>query len=52
MSKKKLPKLEKKVKLSITISNDLNQKLIALTNNKSKFIEALLVAELSNNKYD
>ncbi len=47
MSRKKLPPNEKKVKLSISIDNAMNTKLIKLTNNKSKFIEKLLMVELA-----
>lgn len=47
MSRKKLPLNERKIKLSISIDNDLNKKLMKITNNKSKFIERLLLIELS-----
>ena len=50
MSIKKLPVGERKVKLSITIDNELNTKLMKITNNKSNFIEQLLLFELS--KYE
>jgi hypothetical protein len=42
MSRPKLPKEEKKIKLSITLTNEINLKLENLTNNKSKFIEDLI----------
>ena len=42
MGRPKLPKEEKKIKLSITLTNETNLKLEKLTNNKSKFIEDLI----------
>ena len=42
MARPKLPKEEKKIKLSITLANNINLKLETLTNNKSKFIEDLI----------
>ena len=45
------PKLEineKKGKLGITLSKDLIQKINDLTNNKSKFIESLLIKYFEN----
>jgi len=42
MGRPKLPKDDKKIKLSITLSNEVNLKLEKLTNNKSKFIEELI----------
>lgn len=42
MARPKLSKEEKKIKVSITLSNDINLKLEKLTNNKSKFIEDLI----------
>jgi hypothetical protein len=42
MARPKLPKEDKKVKVSITLSNETNLKLEKLTNNKSKFIEDLI----------
>jgi len=42
MSRPKLKELDKKVKLSITISRQINTKLENLTKNKSNFIEELI----------
>ena len=47
MSKKEIPVEERKVKLSITIDRELNEKLKNNTNNKSKFIEDLLKEKLT-----
>lgn len=46
MSRKKLPQSEKKIKISISISQDLNKKLETKTYNKSKFIEELINEKL------
>jgi hypothetical protein len=43
MGRPKLTKNEQKVKVSITLSKESNLKLEALTNNKSKFIENLII---------
>ena len=50
MSKKKLPENEKKVKLSISIDNKINNILNLKINNKSKFIEKLILNFLNNDK--
>ena len=42
MARPKLPKEDKKVKISITLSKETNFKLEKITNNKSKFIEELI----------
>jgi len=42
MSKKSLPTEETKIKLSITLSRELNGKLAHLSKNKSKLIELIL----------
>jgi len=42
MARPKLLKDEKKIKLSITLSKDVNLILEKLTKNKSKFIEELI----------
>ena len=42
MARPKLSKEEQKVKVSITLSTLINQKLEELTNNKSQFIEELI----------
>jgi hypothetical protein len=42
MARPKLLQEEKKIKLSITLSKEINLKLEKLTNNKSKFIEDLI----------
>jgi hypothetical protein len=47
MSKKPLPIEEKKIKVSITIDRKVNEKLEAMINNKSKYIEDLLIVALS-----
>jgi hypothetical protein len=46
MGRPKLKKTEKKVKLGITISQEVNDQLKKTTNNKSKFIEELLTKNL------
>jgi len=43
MSKNKLPTEETKIKLSITLSRELNNKLDNLSGNKSKLIESILL---------
>ena len=42
MARPKLNKEDQKIKISITLSNLINQKLEDLTNNKSQFIEELI----------
>lgn len=42
MGRPKLQEKDKKTKLGITISKDINQLLEQTTNNKSKFIEDVL----------
>jgi hypothetical protein len=42
MGRPKLIELDKKIKLSITISREVNKKLEKLTNNKSRFIEEMI----------
>jgi len=44
----KLTKEEKKIKISITLSQDLLKKIKKLTNNKSFFIEQILLKEFKN----
>jgi hypothetical protein len=46
MGRPKLKKSDKKVKLGITISREINAELETITNNKSKFIEELLIQYL------
>ena len=48
MSRKKLPESEKRIKISISISQDLNKKLEDLLYNKSSFIEELIKIKLNN----
>ena len=48
MSRPFLKPEEKKDKLGITISKELNEKLGVVTNNKSKFIEDLILEHLKN----
>jgi hypothetical protein len=50
MSRPKLIELDKKIKLSITISREVNKKLEKLTNNKSKFIEEIIIRHETNRK--
>ena len=50
MGRKKIPLEEKKVKISITISVDLNKKLENATYNKSKFIEDILNKKFEKNE--
>jgi hypothetical protein len=49
MSRPKLTNLEKKVKVSITISRKISDSLSELTNNKSALIEKLLTEYVKNN---
>lgn len=42
MSKKKLPIEETKVKISITLSRELNRRIEKINQNKSKIIETIL----------
>ena len=46
MGRKKIPLEEKKVKISITIDAELNKKIDAITYNKSKFIEDLVIKHI------
>jgi hypothetical protein len=48
MGRPKLKNEEKKLKLSITIDKELNDKLGSVTNNKSKFITKLLLKYFNN----
>jgi hypothetical protein len=48
MGRKKIPLEEKKVKISITIDAELNKKIDAITYNKSKFIEDLVIKKINN----
>lgn len=50
MSRTKLPKLERKVKIGICLSRETNKFLNAVTNNKSKFIEDLINKHINNNE--
>ena len=43
MSRPKINESDKKIQLSITISREVSRKLDKLTNNKSKFIEDLIL---------
>ena len=43
MSKKKLPTEQTKIKVSITLSRELNAKLDNIAENKSKLIESILL---------
>lgn len=43
MARPKMKTEEKKTKLGISISNEIKDKLELITNNKSKFIEDLLI---------
>lgn len=52
MSRKKLPIKELKVKISITISRELNDSLELLSNNKSKYIEGLIMKDIKKKKYE
>jgi len=42
MSRPKLIEQDKKIKLSVTISRETNNKLEILTNNKSSFIDKII----------
>ena len=42
MARPKLKEIDKKTKLGISISKDLKNKIEAITNNKSQFIEELI----------
>lgn len=42
MSRPKLIEQDKKIKLSVTISRETNNKLETLTNNKSSFIDKII----------
>lgn len=46
MSRKKLPKGQDKIKISITIDRKINSGIEKLTYNKSKYIEELLMKHL------
>jgi len=51
MSKKSLPIEETKIKLSITLSRELNNKLRCLSKNKSKLIESILSKHIDEWKH-
>ncbi len=48
MARPKLKTQDKKTKLGITISREIKDKIEAITSNKSKFIENLLVDYFKN----
>jgi hypothetical protein len=48
MSRPKLKQEDKKIKVSITINRETNQKLEKITNNKSSFIEKLIINFIDN----
>lgn len=48
MSRPKLKQEDKKIKVSITINRETNQKLEKITNNKSSFIENLIINFINN----
>jgi hypothetical protein len=50
MSRKKLPKLERKTKIGISLSRETNKFLDNVTNNKSKFIEELVNKYIIDNE--
>lgn len=50
MGRKKLPTKELKSRISITISQELNTDLELLTNNKSKYIEELIIKDIKKRK--
>ena len=50
MSRPKLPKLDKKVKLGITISREINNKIEKISHNKSAFIEHVIQAYFDSNE--
>lgn len=46
MARPKLPEIDRKIKVSITLSRSANSKLKSSTNNKSKLIEELIIRYL------
>ena len=50
MARPKLKQEDKKVKLSITLDKKINLELDVISNNKSKFIEELILNYLKNGK--
>jgi metal-responsive CopG/Arc/MetJ family transcriptional regulator len=48
MGRPKLKQEDKKVKLSITLDKKINLELDVISNNKSKFIEELIINYLKN----
>jgi hypothetical protein len=50
MGRPKLKQEDKKVKLSITLDKKINLELDVISNNKSKFIEELIINYLKNGK--
>jgi hypothetical protein len=50
MSRTKLPELERKVKIGISINRELNELIDKTTHNKSKFIEELIIKHFKKNK--
>lgn len=50
MPRPKLKKEERKGKIGITLSNEIILKLNTITNNKSRYIEEMLLNEFKNNK--
>ena len=49
MSRPKMKQEEKKTKLGISISREIKDKIESLTNNKSKFIEDLIIEYFKTN---
>ena len=45
--RKKLPDNEKRIRVTITLDRLLNEKLNILVNNKSKYIEDLIINDLN-----
>jgi hypothetical protein len=50
MSRKKIPEHAKKIKISISISQELNSELEIITYNKSRYIEELLEKSIKKEK--
>ena len=50
MARPKLKQEDKKIKISITLSKNINNILEKITNNKSKMIEGLIIKFYENEK--
>ena len=51
MSRKKLPTEELKVKVSVTIDREVNNEIELFINNKSRYIEELIIKDIKKRNH-